>query len=98
MVELCRRHGFEPHFAPADSDVIMTTLLTAIGTDVALVPWSITHVHFPGIVYIPLRRGSGASMDLYCFHLRQERSPLLAAMLSTIRAMQADNGVSGKRS
>lgn len=96
VVDLCRRHGFEPQFAPADSDVITTTLLTAIGTDVALVPWSITHVHFPGIVYIPLRRNGGASMDLYCFHLRQERSPLLAAMLSTIRAMRPDNGVSDR--
>jgi DNA-binding transcriptional LysR family regulator len=96
VVDLCRRHGFEPQFAPADSDVITTTLLTAIGTDVALVPWSITHVHFPGIVYIPLRRNGGASMDLYCFHLRQERSPLLAAMLATIRAMRPDNGVSDR--
>lgn len=96
VVDLCRRHGFEPQFAPADSDVITTTLLTAIGTDVALVPWSITHVHFPGIVYIPLRRNGGASIDLYCFHLRQERSPLLAAMLSTIRAMRPDNGVSDR--
>ncbi len=98
VVELCRRHGFEPHFAPADSDVIMTTLLTAIGTNVALVPWSITHVHFPGIVYLPLRRHSGATMDLYCFHLRQERSPLLAAMLATIRQMRPDNGVPDGRS
>ncbi len=96
VVDLCRRHGFEPQFAPADSDVITTTLLTAIGTDVALVPWSITHVHFPGIVYIPLRRNGGASMDLYCFHLRQERSPLLAAMLATIRAMRPDNGMSDR--
>jgi hypothetical protein len=35
-------------------------------------------------------------MDLYCFHLRQERSPLLAAMLATIRAMRPDNGVSDR--
>lgn len=97
VVELCRRHGFEPHFAPADSDVIMTTLLTAIGTDVALVPWSITHVQFPGIVYLPLGRHSSASMDLYCFHLRQERSPLLAAMLETIRTMRLDHRVATKR-
>lgn len=86
VVELCRRHGFEPHFAPVTSDVIMATLHTAIGSDVALVPWSMTHVQFPGITYVPLKARTPAFMDLHCFYLAQERSPLLGAMLKTIAA------------
>jgi DNA-binding transcriptional LysR family regulator len=87
-VELCRRHGFEPHFAPVASDVIMATLLASIGSDVALVPWSITHVQFPGVAYLPLKPRTGAFMDLHCFYLRNERSPLCAAMLETVRSFR----------
>lgn len=88
-VELCRRHGFEPHFAPVASDVIMATLLTTIGSEVALVPWSITHVQFPGVRYLPLKQRASAFMDLHCFYRRDARSPLLAAMLETVRAFRA---------
>jgi DNA-binding transcriptional LysR family regulator len=91
-VELCRRHGFDPHFAPVASDVIMATLLTTIGQEVALVPWSITSVQFPGISYVPLKARSGGYMDLHCFYRREERSPLLAAMLETVRAFRAMTG------
>jgi len=90
VVELCRHHDFEPHFAPVASDLITVTLLTAIGSEVALVPYSMTNVHFPGIIYIPLKaRPTAAVMDLHCFYLREERSPLLSAMLKTVRAFRA---------
>jgi len=85
-VELCRLHGFEPHFAPVASDVLMATLHTATGSDVALVPWSMTHVQFPGVVYVPLKTRTPAFMELHCFYLAKERSPLLGAMLETIRS------------
>lgn len=94
-VELCRRHGFEPHFAPIASDMIMATLLTTLGPEVAFVPWSITNVHFPGVCYLRLKRQAGAYMDLHCFYLRSERSPLLAAMLETVRSFLASEGAEG---
>lgn len=91
LVEMCHRHGFEPHFAPAASDVIMSTLLTAIGTEVALVPTSMTHVHFPGVRYIPLKASPDAYMDLHCFYLKNERSPLLYSMLDVVRAYRSES-------
>jgi len=96
-VELCRRHGFEPHFAPVASDVIMATLLTTIGSEVALVPRSITNVQFPGIAYVPLKARTGGFMDLHCFYLREQRSPLLEAMLETVRSFRAKSGGSSSR-
>ena len=96
-VELCRRHGFEPHFAPVASDVIMATLLTTIGSEVALVPRSITNVQFPGITYVPLKARTGGFMDLHCFYLREERSPLLEAMLETVRSFRAKSASSSSR-
>jgi DNA-binding transcriptional LysR family regulator len=85
-VELCRRHGFEPHFAPVASDVIMATLHASTGPEVALVPWSMTHVKFPGVTYVPLKTRAPAFMDLHCFYLREQRSPLIDAMLETVVA------------
>jgi DNA-binding transcriptional LysR family regulator len=63
-VQLCRRHGFEPHFAPQASDAIMATLLTTIGDDVAFVPASMVNVKFPGVAYRPLGASTPASIHL----------------------------------
>ena len=88
-LELCRAHGFEPRFAPPASDIVTATLLAAAGLGVTFVPASMTNVRFPGIVYRPLRTRVQASMDLHCFYLRDEPSPLLAAMLKTVRAFRS---------
>ncbi|MES2960653.1 MAG: LysR family transcriptional regulator [Pseudomonadota bacterium] len=89
-IDLCRRNGFEPQFAPAASDLVMATLLACLDTGVALVPRSITHVGFPGIVYRALRHEPAAFMDLHCYYLRGETSPLLQTMLATARAFRKD--------
>jgi hypothetical protein len=47
------------------SGVIMATLLTTIGSEVALVPWSITHLQFPGVKYLPFKQRAAAFMDLH---------------------------------
>lgn len=91
-VELCRRAGFEPQFAPAAGDLVMASLLASLDVGVALVPRSITHVGFPGIAYRPLKRDPAAFMDLHCYYLRGETSPLLQAMLATVRAYRAATG------
>ena len=90
-LQLCRAHGFEPRFGPPASDVVMATLLAAAGLGVTLVPGSMANVRFPGITYRPLRTRAEAFMDLHCFHLRGNDSPLLAVMLETVRAFRAKN-------
>lgn len=87
VVDLCRQHGFEPRLAAA-SDVIMATLHAATSLDVTLVPASMANVRFPGIRYVELEASAAATMDLYCFYLKSQRSPLLAAMLETVRALR----------
>jgi hypothetical protein len=67
-------------------------LLASLDVGVALVPRSITHVGFPGIAYRPLKRDPAAFMDLHCYYLRGETSPLLQAMLATVRAYRAATG------
>jgi DNA-binding transcriptional LysR family regulator len=92
-LQLCRANGFEPRFAAPASDIVTATLLAATGAGVTFVPDSMTHVHFPGIAYRPLRTRVEASMDLHCFYLRGAGSPLLNAMLETVRGVRAELGL-----
>lgn len=64
----------------------MATLLAATGLGVTLVPASMGNVQFPGIAYRPLK--TRAFMDVHCYYLRGERSPLLDAMLETVRGFR----------
>ncbi|SEB26469.1 LysR substrate-binding domain-containing protein [Variovorax sp. YR216] len=89
-VELCRAHGFEPRIAPPLTDVVTATLLAATGTGVTFVPGSMTNVQFPGIAYRPIKTRIRATMDLHCFYLRGDGSPLLASMLKTIRSLRRE--------
>lgn len=85
VVELSRRHGFEPRFTSPCTDMITATLQVAISSAMSLVPESMTHVSFPGVTYLPLKVNGEAIMELYCFYLKDERSPLLTALMKTIR-------------
>ncbi len=87
-LQLCRAHGFEPRLAPPASDVVTATLLAAAGLGVTFVPDSMSNVRFPGITYRPLHSRVEAFMELHCFYLRGEPSPLLAAMLETVRSFR----------
>jgi hypothetical protein len=92
-LQLCRANGFEPDFAPPASDIVTATLLAATGAGVTFVPESMTNVHFPGIAYRPMSSRIGASMDVHCFYLRGADSPLLNAMLETVRGFRAKLGL-----
>jgi DNA-binding transcriptional LysR family regulator len=96
-LQLCRDHGFEPRLAPPASDVVTATLLAAAGLGVTFVPDSMTNVRFPGVTYRPLHSRVEAFMDLHCFYLRDNDSPLLAAMLETVRAFRSRAGTAGRR-
>jgi DNA-binding transcriptional LysR family regulator len=84
-LDLCRSHGFKPRFAPAVNDVVVATIQAAAGLGVSLVPASMTIVRLPGIAYKKLNANSEAALEVYCYYLRGEDSPLFHAMLRTVR-------------
>jgi hypothetical protein len=61
-------------------------MLAAAGNGLSLVPASMLNVRFPGVTYRKLRTRTDATMDVHCFYLRGERSPLLISLLATVRA------------
>lgn len=88
-LNLCQAHGFEPRIAAPVTDVVTATLLAATGAGVTFVPWSMTHVQFPGITYRPIQTRVPAFMDLHCFYLREADSALRAAMLTVVREFRS---------
>lgn len=90
-IQLCRAHGFEPRLTNPASDVVTATLLAATGMGVTLVPSSMTNVRYPGIVYRSFSSLVQATMDLHCFYMTSEKSPLLIAMLDTVRDFRESN-------
>jgi LysR family transcriptional regulator, benzoate and cis,cis-muconate-responsive activator of ben and cat genes len=82
---LFHQHGFEPYIAYESDDVIIAATLAASGDGVCLVPKSLINLKMPGLVYRPLKARGDATMELYCFHLKGEQSPLLTALLGTVR-------------
>ncbi len=82
---ICRAHGFEPRALQDAGDVVMATIAAASNRAVCMVPASMRNVRIPGIVYRPLRSDVDAHMELHCFYLRQNLTPLLTAFLTSIR-------------
>lgn len=85
VVELCRKAGFTPRMAPPSNNVVTATLLAGLGVGVTLVPESMTHVRPPGVLYRRLNESEAYSMDLHCFYMKNNDSPLLAGMLEVVR-------------
>jgi DNA-binding transcriptional LysR family regulator len=95
-LELCRASGFEPKVAQLASDVVTGAMMVACGMGSMLVPESLRNLQLPGMVCRPLKDQADAFMDLHCYYLKTERSPLLLALLAAIRRFRLTQGGSAK--
>jgi DNA-binding transcriptional LysR family regulator len=84
VLQLCRDNGFEPRLSPPLTDLVTATLQAATGRGLTIVPASMANVQLPGIAYRPMRSRKKAFMDLHCFYLKDEESPLLQSMLRVV--------------
>jgi DNA-binding transcriptional LysR family regulator len=91
VLQLCRDNGFEPRLSAPLTDLVTATLQAATGRGVTMVPASMANVQFPGIAYRSLRTRKKAYMDLHCFYLKDEESPLLQSMLRVVHAFRASS-------
>ena len=89
---ICRAHGFEPRAVQDSGDVVTATIAAATNRAVCLVPASMRNVRIPGIVYRPIRSVVDPYMELHCFYLKQEPTPLLGAFLAAIRKHRHGSG------
>lgn len=83
--ELCRACGFTPLVAQEVSDAVHAVALVATGFGVCVVPHSATAMAIPGITYRPLHHPTPASVDLCCIYRADDDSPILKALLASMR-------------
>lgn len=92
MLELCRANGFEPKVAQLASDVVTGAVMVSCGMGTMFVPESMRNLQLPNLVCRPLSGQPNAFMDLHCYYLKTERSPLLVALLAYIRDFRRSQG------
>lgn len=83
--ELCRACGFAPLVAQEVSDAVHAVALVATGFGACVVPQSATAMAIPGITYRPLHHPTPANVDLCCIYRADDDSPILKALLSSMR-------------
>lgn len=86
VVELCKRHGFEPTIAQEVGDAVTGVALVARGFGITLIPESAAKaLKFEGTVYRPFADAPEAVVDLRCLYRASDQSPLLKSFLAVVR-------------
>ena len=87
LLQLYKDHGFDPQVLPGGGDVITTVAMIAIRADagLSLIPGSMANLRMPNVAYRPLKARGKATVELHCLYRKDEQSPLLAALLRTVR-------------
>lgn len=92
-LELCRANGFEPMTQQGANDLVASAMMVASGLGICFVPECMTRLHIPGLAIRPLSCKKPKHMTLYCFHMKDETSPLLASFLDSVRRFSASQSV-----
>ena len=85
LSEMCRDCGFTPLVAEEVGDTVHALALVATGFGLCVVPHSATALAIPGITYRPLHHPTHHSVDLCCIYRVDDDSPILAALLGSMR-------------
>lgn len=80
-------YGFDPCTTPQKAGGVMAGVaLVAAGFGISFVPASLQAMSFENVVYRPLLADTAITFDLHCAYLSSNHSPLLAAMMETVRS------------
>ena len=84
-----RRHDFKPSIEHRASELFSFLGMVACGLGVTLLPESLQKLNFPGVVFRPLLADFELVVNFECAYLKDASSPLLAALLDSVRAYRA---------
>jgi DNA-binding transcriptional LysR family regulator len=87
--DLFALHNFEPIVVQKSADMISAVVMVAGGFGTAIVPDSVQVLQLPNVIYRPLITETDISIELHCAYRTDERSPLLKALLETVREYRA---------
>lgn len=79
-------YGFSPSISSQRShDILSGIALVAAGFGIIPVLVHMQSIPIPNVVYLPLLSDKKCTIDLHCAYCKNETSPLLAALLETVR-------------
>lgn len=81
-----RPYGFEPLIVQRACDIMTSVAMVSAGLGLAVAPAYFQKMSFPNVVFRPLLTDTEYTLDLHCAYRKGKQSPLLAAMLDTVRA------------
>lgn len=82
--ELFRLQNFSPLIVHKAADMISAVVMVSGGFGSSLVPESVLNLNLPDVVFRPLAPDIASTVDLHCVYRKDEKSPLLAALLTCI--------------
>ena len=80
---------FQPKVVREVDNLTVGVVFVASGIGSCIVPRAVVNLRLPGVVYRPLRAKVPPTSNVYCYHLKIERSPLLGVVLEAVRTLDA---------
>lgn len=91
--ELFRLQNFSPLIVHKAADMISAVVMVSGGFGSALVPESVLNLKLPDVVFRPLAPDIASTVDLHCVYRKDEKSPLLAALLACIHDFKSQHPI-----
>lgn len=88
--DLLKHYGFGLRVVQKAPDMASAVAMVGCGFGIALVPESLQMMRVPNVVYRPLKAITPLPCDLYCISRKEEKSPVLQAILETVRKLRTD--------
>jgi DNA-binding transcriptional LysR family regulator len=82
--DLFRLQNFSPIIVHKAADMISAVVMVSGGFGSSLVPESVLNLKLPDVVFRPLAPDIASTVDLHCVYRKDEKSPLLAALLACV--------------
>ena len=87
--KLAQAYGSRPRFSHRADDVLSALALVGCGLGISFAPPSLLALQVPNVVFRPYSGGAKIPFDVQCVYRKDEQSPLLHAMLETVRAFRS---------
>lgn len=87
--ELSRFFGSKPKIVHRADDMLSTLSLVSCGFGITFAPPSVQSLQIPNVVFRPYKGGPRIPFDVQCMYRKNDQSPLLLAILGTVRAFRA---------
>lgn len=91
--ELFRLQNFSPLIVHKAADMISAVVMVSGGFGSSLVPESVLNLNLPDVVFRPLAPDIASTVDLHCVYRKDEKSPLLAALLACIHDFKCQHPI-----